>query len=64
MTMGAIDWSGLGDETVELLRQYLAIDTTNPPGNEVAGTRFLAEVAGPPAHRQPDGGVGARAGPT
>ena len=42
--MGAIDWSGLGDETVELLRQYLAIDTTNPPGNEVAGTRFLAEV--------------------
>ena len=42
--MGAIDWSGLGDETVELLRQYLAIDTTNPPGNEVAGTRFLAET--------------------
>ena len=44
--MGAIDWSGLGDETVELLRQYLAIDTTNPPGNEVAGTRFLAEALG------------------
>src|SRR5258705_5192627 len=46
MTMGAIDWSGLGDETVELLQQYLAIDTTNPPGNEVAGTRFLAEALG------------------
>jgi acetylornithine deacetylase/succinyl-diaminopimelate desuccinylase-like protein len=46
MTMGAIDWSGLGDETVELLRQYLAIDTTNPPGNEVAGTTFLAEALG------------------
>ena len=46
MTMGAIDWTGLGDETVELLRQYLAIDTTNPPGNEVAGTRFLAEALG------------------
>ena len=44
MTMGAIDWSGLGDETVELLRRYLTIDTTNPPGNEVAGTAFLAEV--------------------
>ena len=44
--MGAIDWSGLGDETVELLRQYLAIDTTNPPGNEVAGTTFLAEALG------------------
>src|SRR4030095_15646356 len=46
MTMGAIDWSGLGDETVELLRGYLAIDTTNPPGNEVAGTTFLAEALG------------------
>jgi acetylornithine deacetylase/succinyl-diaminopimelate desuccinylase-like protein len=39
-----IDWRALGDETVELLRRYLAIDTTNPPGNEIAGTRFLAEV--------------------
>jgi acetylornithine deacetylase/succinyl-diaminopimelate desuccinylase-like protein len=39
-----IDWAALGDETVDLLRRYLMIDTTNPPGNEVAGTRFLAEV--------------------
>src|SRR4030095_16343339 len=46
MTMGAIDWSGLGDETVELLRGYLAIDTTNPPGNEMAGTTLLAEALG------------------
>src|SRR4029077_13210571 len=38
------DWSALGDEAVELLRRYLQIDTTNPPGNEVAGARFLAEV--------------------
>src|SRR5260370_28437010 len=38
------DWGALGDETVELLRRYLQIDTTNPPGNEVAGTRFLAEI--------------------
>jgi acetylornithine deacetylase/succinyl-diaminopimelate desuccinylase-like protein len=38
------DWAGLGDETVDLLRRYLMIDTTNPPGNEIAGTRFLAEV--------------------
>src|SRR2546428_6696569 len=37
------DWAGLGDETVDLLRRYLMIDTTNPPGNEIAGTRFLAE---------------------
>ena len=39
-----IDWAALGDETVELLRRYLMIDTTNPPGNEIAGARFLAEV--------------------
>ena len=39
-----IDWAALGDETIELLRRYLTIDTTNPPGNEIAGTRFLADV--------------------
>jgi acetylornithine deacetylase/succinyl-diaminopimelate desuccinylase-like protein len=39
-----IDWPALGDETVDLLRRYLMIDTTNPPGNEIAGVRFLAEV--------------------
>src|SRR4029434_11336712 len=38
------DWGALGDETVELPRRYPQIDTTNPPGNEVAGARFLAEV--------------------
>jgi len=38
------DWGTLGDETVELLRRYLQIDTTNPPGNEIAGARFLADV--------------------
>ena len=39
-----IDWAALGDETIELLRRYLMIDTTNPPGNEIAGARFLADV--------------------
>ena len=39
-----IDWKALGDETVDLLRRYLMIDTTNPPGNEAAGVRFLADV--------------------
>lgn len=38
------DWTALGDETVDLLRRYLTIDTTNPPGNEADGARFLAEV--------------------
>ena len=39
-----IDWTALGREAVELLRAYLRIDTTNPPGNELAGARFLEEV--------------------
>ncbi len=37
-----MNWTALGDETVEVLRRYLSIDTTNPPGNETAGARFLA----------------------
>ena len=44
MSVGGIDWTALGDETLELLRRYLMIDTTNPPGNEADGARFLAEV--------------------
>lgn len=36
-----IDWAGLGEEAVQLLRQYVMIDTTNPPGNEAAGVAFL-----------------------
>lgn len=39
-----IDWTRLGDETVDVLRQYFTIDTTNPPGNEIAGARFLEDL--------------------
>src|SRR2546430_14371467 len=39
-----IDWTALGEEAVDLLRRFLMIDTTNPPGNEAAGARFLAAV--------------------
>jgi len=38
------DWRAVGEEAIELLRAYLAIDTTNPPGNEAAGARFLADT--------------------
>jgi acetylornithine deacetylase/succinyl-diaminopimelate desuccinylase-like protein len=37
-----MNWAALADETVDALRRYLAIDTTNPPGNEAEGARFLA----------------------
>lgn len=39
-----IDWAALGEETIERLRHYLTIDTTNPPGHESRGTAWLAEV--------------------
>jgi len=39
-----MDWTKIGDEAVELLRGYLRVNTTNPPGNETAGTRFLTQV--------------------
>src|SRR5436309_10991068 len=42
----SIDWTALGEEAVDLLRRYLMIDTTHPPGNEIEGARFLAAVLG------------------
>ena len=39
-----MDWQRVGDEAVTLLRDYLRVNTTNPPGNETAGARFLAQV--------------------
>ncbi len=32
------------DEAVKLLKQYLQINTTNPPGNETKGAEFLAKI--------------------
>lgn len=40
----SLDWETLGEETVQVLRDYLRIDTTNPPGNETAGARFLSDL--------------------
>jgi len=37
-----MDWAALGEEAIDTLRRYLMIDTTNPPGGEIAGARFLA----------------------
>ena len=38
------DWPALGAETVRLLSEYVRLDTTNPPGNEVAATDWIARV--------------------
>ncbi|MDA1094030.1 MAG: M20/M25/M40 family metallo-hydrolase [Acidobacteria bacterium] len=34
----------LGAQAVEWLQGYLRVDTINPPGNEIAGARFLAAI--------------------
>ena len=39
-----MNWEALGEETIDLLRRYLMLDTTNPPGNETIGARFLEDV--------------------
>ena len=39
-----MDWPKIGEEAVQLTRGYLRVNTTNPPGGETAGTRFLAQV--------------------
>src|SRR5256886_10410145 len=44
MPRAVIDWTAVGAEAVDLLRAYLQIDPTSPPGNEIAGARFLADV--------------------
>jgi len=41
---GDADWKALGDEATALLSQYLRINTTNPPGNEIMAARWLADV--------------------
>jgi acetylornithine deacetylase/succinyl-diaminopimelate desuccinylase-like protein len=38
-----IDWDLLNNEAVSLLTRYIRIDTTNPPGNELAAARMLRE---------------------
>lgn len=38
------EWRALGDEAAVLLSQYLRINTTNPPGNELVAARWLAAV--------------------
>ncbi len=38
------DWLDIGREATELLGQYLRINTTNPPGNEIEAARWLQAV--------------------
>ncbi|MCK9496530.1 MAG: M20/M25/M40 family metallo-hydrolase [Dehalococcoidia bacterium] len=40
----AIDWVAVRREAQAILTDYLRIDTSNPPGNEAAGARFLGRL--------------------
>src|SRR5215211_200982 len=42
----SIDWPALEREGVTLLRDYLRVNTTNPPGNELEAARFLRDFLG------------------
>jgi len=39
-----IDWDALAKEGQTILSQYLRINTTNPPGNEILAARFLKDI--------------------
>ncbi len=40
----AIDYTALREETAKRLSEYIRINTSNPPGNELATARWLADV--------------------
>ncbi|MGB2693714.1 MAG: M20/M25/M40 family metallo-hydrolase [Dehalococcoidia bacterium] len=44
MTAPDIDWDRITDEATDILSRYIAIDTSNPPGNEEPAARFLADI--------------------
>lgn len=44
MLTAHIDWDQATNEAAELLREYLRIDTSNPPGNESSAVAWLAAL--------------------
>lgn len=39
-----VDWDALRSEAVQILSEYIRINTTNAPGNEKAGAEYLARI--------------------
>ena len=39
-----VDWNQLRDEAVRILADYMKLNTSNPPGNEVEGALFLKNI--------------------
>ena len=44
MPPGPIDWPSVHAEALEVLRSYIQIDTSNPPGNEAPAARYLGRL--------------------
>jgi len=44
MTNYHIDWQGVRDEATAILQNYIRINTTNPPGNEMEAARYLQGI--------------------
>ena len=40
----ALDWNALGDTAVQMLADYIRVNTSNPPGNEMAAIKFLIPI--------------------
>ena len=40
----APDWNALSDETLHTLSDYIKVNTTDPPGNELDAARFLKRI--------------------
>jgi acetylornithine deacetylase/succinyl-diaminopimelate desuccinylase-like protein len=40
----AVPWDALASEGTTILSEYLRVNTTNPPGNELAAARFLKAI--------------------
>jgi acetylornithine deacetylase/succinyl-diaminopimelate desuccinylase-like protein len=43
-TVEAVNWAPYQDETLNMLQEYLRIDTSNPPGNEIKTAQFFHEL--------------------
>ena len=43
-TTSRINWPTYQDLAVDLMRQYLRIDTSNPPGNEIEAAKFFKAI--------------------
>ncbi len=39
-----MDWDSLGEEAIDKLREYIRLDTSNPPGNEIIAANYFKGI--------------------